>query len=147
MPRKRVKSKKKNDSYRYMEPYGSLHCALYWVDLDKIKLDWTDTELINQLWEWHGKKIMELWWKENRPAQRPKIWWHANVDPKDIKILGHKEGKPVFESESAFLERNNLLEPWEIEMAKREPWVLARKTDDHLPFDYSIIQQYDNGKK
>jgi hypothetical protein len=168
MVKKKIKRKKKNDNYRYMEPYGSLHTVLTWMALDGDQdIDWTDTGLIKQLWEWHGDKIMELWRKENRPGTRPKIWWHIHAKPEDFKIIRYEkymtnsvaiyQGKqvpppegpeyidePIFESVSAFLNRKNLLEPWEVELAKKESWVLAHDTDNCLPFDYSTLEQYYN---
>jgi hypothetical protein len=128
-----------------MEPWGSLHTVLTWMPLDGDKdIDWTDTELVKQLWEWHGKKIMDLFRKENRPAERPKIWWAVHYKPEDFKIIDHKDGETIFESESAFLERHNLLEPWEVEELKKyEPWQ-KREENDSLPFDYSTLEQYYN---
>jgi hypothetical protein len=121
MVKKRIKSKRKHDNYRYMKPYDDLYCVLTWMPLDGMEdIDWKDTDLIKQLWEWHGEKIMKLWREENKPGTRPKIWWYIHAKPEDFKIIKYKNGEPVFESESAFLERNNLLEPWEIKELKKD---------------------------
>jgi len=153
MARKRIKRKRKYSGYRYMEPYGSLHFALYWFDIDRINLDWNDKELIKRLWDWHGEKIMELWRKEDRPGERPKIWWHVHAKPEDFKIIGFREydiaisfksGKRtikriIFKSQYSYLKRNNLLEPWEVEKAEKDPSI-RRLEENYLPFDYLVVK-------
>lgn len=159
MSKKRIKSKRRYGDYRYMEPYGGLHFALYWFDIDRINLNWNDKELLKKLWEWHGKKIMELW--KNEPAihtgKRPKIWWHVHAKPEDFKILRYEKleepreynpgiftfQRPIYESQYAYLKRNNLLEPWEIERIKKDRYI-AGLEDNSLPFDYSTIHQDNN---
>ena len=70
MPRKRIRSKKKN-SYRFMDLYDDLHCVLTWMPLSGMKdIDWEDKELIGNLWTWHGKKIMNLKYRLNKLRQK-----------------------------------------------------------------------------
>jgi len=134
MPKKRIKSKKKFN-YDYLEPYDSLYCALTWIDIDGVNIDWNDRELIKKLWNLHGEKIMEIWRQDPANAgKRPKIWWYVNSE-KDIKVLRYEKYKNVrgeieareidghltseysiYESESSYLKRKGLLESWELEV-------------------------------
>jgi len=141
MPRRRIKSKKKIDIYRHIRLWDSLHIALTWLDLDRINLDWNDTELIKKLWARHGKFIMENWEQDHTNAgRRPKIWWHVFTQEKDFRILRYEshlnlndepepvelpDGSiqhkyPVYEGQTAYLYRNNLLKDWEIKELKDE---------------------------
>ena len=155
MPRKRIKSKKKN-IYRFMELYGDLHCVLTWMPPTGVKdIDWQDKELVRNLWERHGQKIMNEWRTDPTNAgKRPKIWWHIHVKRKDFRILryedfvtnavGYYNGKsctggeepiiakhPVYESQTAYLDRKGLLEDWEVEYFKKNRKYLE---EDYLPY-------------
>lgn len=142
MPRKRIKDKKKIN-YRIMNLYDDLHCALTGGFFDDIvNIDWNDKELVKNLWEWHGEKIMNEWKNDPTHAgKRPKIFWYIFAKKEDFKILRYEDyvtnavgyycgepctpnekpiirKDPVFESETAYLDRKGLLEPWELEYFK-----------------------------
>ena len=125
-----------------MELYDDLHCVLTWIPLSGMKdIDWEDKKLVSDLWKWHGEKIMNEWRKDPTNAgKRPKIWWHIHTKKEDFKIFryekytdfdgnlepremwpdGHIETEyPVYESQTAYLERKGLLEDWEMEYFKK----------------------------
>ena len=138
MPKKRIKKKiRKNDNYKFMELYDDLHTVLTWMPLGRMKdINWKDKELVSNLWKWHGEKIMNEWETDPTHAgQRPRIWWHIFTKNEDFKILryekytglngkpepremwpdGHLETEyPIYEGETAYLKRKNLLEDWEL---------------------------------
>lgn len=161
MPRKRIKSKKKIDSYKKMKLWDSLYTALVWTNLDRINLDWTDKKLIKKLWVRHGKFIMETWEQDHTHAgRRPRIWWHVFTEEKDFKILRYEKHMdmsdkkpepvelpdgsieyeyPVYEGETAYLYRNNLLKDWEIkELIKRNPDTPFEDDDECVPCSIPI---------
>lgn len=140
-----------------MALYDSLHCALTWIDIDRINIDWKDQELIRRLWRLHGKVIMEAWRQDPVNAgSRPKIWWHIFTKKEDFKILryekhtnlggepepleiwpdGHLEYEyPIYEGQSAFLKRLNFLEAWEISEFENIKTKAQFETEtDNLPY-------------
>jgi hypothetical protein len=156
--RRRIKSKKKmyTENYKTMKLWDSLYTALVWVDLDRINLDWKNKKLIKKLWARHGKFIMEEWEKDPaRAGHRPKIFWHIFTEEKDFKILRYEphlnlnnepepveltngsieHEYPIYEGETAFLKRNNLLKDFEIqELNDKKGKAHFEEETDNLPY-------------
>lgn len=162
MVRKRIKSKRKTDTFKSMKLWDSLHCALTWIDIDRINIDWKDKELIKNLWSRHGKFIMEAWRQDlNNAGSRPRIWWNIFIKPEDFKILryekhtnqrgvpepveiwpdGHLEHEyPMYEDQTAFLKRNDLVEPWETKaLNDKEGKAGFEEGEECLPFGRNKI--------
>jgi hypothetical protein len=162
MPRKRIESKKKIDSYKKMKLWDSLYTALVWTDLDRINLDWHNKKLIKELWARHGKFIMKNWEQDHTNAgRRPKIWWHVFTEESDFKILRYEKHMnmsdtkpepvyiadgslqheyPVYEGQTAYLYRNNLLSEGEIkELIKENPDMPFEDEEEWVPCYYEDL--------
>lgn len=127
----------------------------YFVMFDK-----NDPKVCRRIWNLHKKAVMEKWKTDpkNNAGRRPFLWWicersedikflrfekHTNErgEPEPIEDIypdGHTEFEfPIYESETAYLKRLNLLEAWEIKaLGERGPhFQNVEETDeDELPY-------------
>lgn len=120
----------------------------YFVMFDK-----NDPKACRKIWNLHKKAVMERWKTDDNAGSRPFLWWicerpeeikiiryekYTNLggepEPVEIDIKGTLEYEyPIYESETAYLKRLNLLEAWEIKALKERRLHFEEEIDD-LPY-------------
>ncbi len=142
MPRKRIKFKGKkviNFNNLTEELYEAICSKNSMEELitRKQMFDKNNPDLCKQIWSLHKEEVTSRRkLDKNNAGKRPCLWWVCER-PEDIKILrydkytningkpepvemwpdGHIETEyPIYEGETAYLERLGLLEDWELEV-------------------------------
>ncbi len=102
--------------------------------------DKNDPEICRKIWNLHKKAVMEKWKTDpkNNTGSRPFLWWICER-PEDIRIIRYEKWMdnadkkpepvelpdgsleyeyPIYEDQTEYLKRLNLLEDWEIKAFK-----------------------------
>ena len=122
----------------------------YWFMFDK-----NDPEKCKEVWDLHKEAVMEKWkLDKNNAGKRPFLWWVCER-PEDIKIIryekykdfngkpepremwpdGHIETEyPIYEGETAYLRRLNLLREDEIKIFDSDELCHRDEENSSLPY-------------
>lgn len=117
--------------------------------------DANNFKVCNEIWDMHKEEVMKRWkLDKNNAGKRPFLWWVCER-PEEIKIIrydkytdlqgnpeplemwpdGHIETEyPVYEGETAYLRRLNILEDWEIDVFDSDEICYRDEENESCPY-------------
>lgn len=159
MPRLRRKPKTRRSSLITDRTIDRLRtgCNFWFVEGEEL-----NDEELHQAWSQIGGEILQEWVRE-KPGQRPSGWWLfeapeprrlIDTGPGILGKLPDRLGQKSRETQLSYLERLDLLGPWEKEATLKrahEEWSERNNLrcgplpESERPDDELLLRQYDNG--